>query len=191
MADPTDLATHAWAVQHGWTVSDGSGPRDAVLGELIAAGPVRLGKEHRPGGVLRGRFGLLDVVAFDIVFPLGRRLRSEYAVTAVPMLGAVPTLRLSPARFWKHRTGGLLHIPSGDAEFDTRWVLLAPEDGPQVRRLVGDPTVRGLLLGSDDGDEFWTAVGHVAAVRSQAHRPQLIEHHGRLLTAIAGALAAY
>ena len=68
-------------------------------------------------------------------------------------------------------------------------MLLAAEDGPQVRRLVGDPTVRGLLLGSDDGDEFWTAAGHVAVVRPGAHRPQLIEHHGRLLTAAVGALS--
>jgi hypothetical protein len=58
--------------------------------------------------------------------------------------------------------------------------------------------VRGLLLGSDDGDEFWTAGGGggwagggwVAAVRPDAHRPLLLEHHARLLTAVAGALAA-
>jgi hypothetical protein len=191
IADPADLmGAHAWALQRGWTVSDGSGPQDAVLRKLIAAGPVRLGKEHRPAGVMRGRFGSLDVVAFDVVFPLGRRVQVDYAVTAAPLLGSVPRLRLSPARLWKHGTAGLLQIPSGDPEFDLRWVLLAAEDGPQVRRLVGDPTVRGLLLGSDDGDEFWTAAGHVAAVRSFAHRPQLIEHHGRLLTAIVGALSA-
>jgi hypothetical protein len=191
VADPMDpYGAHVWAAQRGWTVSDGSAPQDAVLRELIAAGPVRLGKEHRPAGVMRGRLGLLEVVAFDVVFPLGRRVQFEYAVTAAPLLGTVPRLRLSPARLWKHATSGLLQIPSGDPEFDTRWVLLAAEDGPQVRRLVGDPTVRGLLVGSDDGDEFWTAAGHVAAVRPQAHRPLLIEHHGRLLTAIVGALSA-
>ena len=64
------------------------------------------------------------------------------------------------------------------------------EDGPQVRRLAQDPAVHGLLLGTDDGDEFWTGAGHVAAVRPDGHRPQLIEHHARLLTAIVGALAA-
>ena len=69
IADPPDLmGAHAWAVARGWTVSDGSAPQDAVLRELIAAGPVRLGKEHRPAGVMRGRFGSLDVVAFDVVF---------------------------------------------------------------------------------------------------------------------------
>jgi hypothetical protein len=105
------------------------------------------------------------------------------------VLGALPPLRLSPARFWKHRTGGLVQVPSGDPAFDTRWVLLAAEDGPAARALVGDATVRGLLLGSDDGDEFWTAAGHLAAIRPDGHRPQLIEHHARLLTAIVSALA--
>jgi hypothetical protein len=193
--DPFGL--RAWAVQRGWTASDGSGPGDAVLHDLLAAGPVRLGREHRPAGVLRGRYGTLDMVAFDVVFPLGRRLRYEYAVTAAPLLGSVPRLRLSPARFWKHGTGGLLQVPSGDPEFDARWTLLAAEDAPQVRRLAQDPTVRGLLLGSDDGDEFWTtgtgggwSGSFVAVVRPDAHRPLLLEHHARLLTAVVGALAA-
>ena len=76
----------------------------------------------------------------------------------------------------------------GETSNHMRWVLLATEDSPQVRRLAGDPTVRGLLLGSDDGDEFWTAAGHVAAIRPDAHRPVLLDHHGRLLTAVAAAL---
>src|SRR3712207_9572420 len=37
-----------WALQHGWTVSDGSGPEDAVLAEVLASAPVRPGKEARP-----------------------------------------------------------------------------------------------------------------------------------------------
>jgi hypothetical protein len=111
-------------------------------------------------------------------------------VTAAPLLGAVPTLRLSPARLWKHRIGGLLPVVSGNEAFDSRWQLLVAEDGPQVRRLAQDPAVQGLLLGTDDGDEFWTGAGYVAAVRPDGHRPLLIEHHARLLTAIVGALAA-
>jgi hypothetical protein len=186
--DPFGL--RAEAVQRGWTVSDGSGPGDAVLRDLLAAGPLRLGREHRPAGVVRGRWGTLDLVAFDVVHPLGRRTVFQYAVTAAPLLGAVPALRLSPARLWKHRTGGLVHVPSGDPEFDTRWTLLAAEDGPQVRRLVEDSTVRGLLLASDDGDEFWTAVGYLAVVRPDAHRPVLLDHHARLLAAVVAALAA-
>jgi hypothetical protein len=187
----TDPAgAQGWALQHGWTVSDGSEPEDAGLAELVASAPVRPGKEARAASVLRGRSASLELVAFDIAYPLGQLLVPKYAVTAAPLLGQVPGLRLSPARFWKHRTAGLLPIPSGDEAFDTRWMLLAAEDGPQVRRLSQDPAVHGLLLGSDDGDEFWTAAGHLAAIRPDGHRPQLLEHHARLLTAIVGALAA-
>jgi hypothetical protein len=187
----TDLVgAQGWALQHGWTISDGEGPQDAVLGDLIASAPVRPGKGARPASVLRGRAGTLELVAFDIAFPVGRSVVPKYAVTAAPLLGVVPILRLSPARFWRHRTGGLLPVPSGNEAFDARWLLLATEDGPQVRRLVQDPAVQGLLLGTDDGDEFWTGAGHLAAVRPDGHRPLLIEHHVRLLTALVGALAA-
>jgi hypothetical protein len=183
------LGAQGWALQHGWTISDGEAPQDAVLAELVATAPVRLGKDHRAASVLRGRSGTLELVAFDILFASGRYRVPEYAVTAAPLLVPLPYLRLTPARFWKHRTGGLLQIPSGDPEFDTRWVLLASEDTPAVRRLVQDLGLRALLLGSDDGDEFWTAAGHVAAIRPDGHRPELIEHHARLLGALVGALA--
>lgn len=187
----TDLVgAQGWALQHGWTISDGQGPQDAVLADLIASAPVRPGKEARAASVLRGRAGNLDVVAFDIAYPLGRTVVPKYAVTAAPLLGAVPGLRLSPARLWRHRTGGLVPVPSGNEAFDARWLLLAAEAGPQVRRLVQDPAVQGLLLGTDDGDEFWTGAGHLAAVRPDGHRPLLIEHHVRLLAALVAALAA-
>ena len=192
------VGAQGWAVQQGWEISDGTGPQDAGLALLIATAPTRLTRDHRPAGVMRGRFGALELVAFDVVYADKRRVVPEYAVTAAPVLSSVPSLRLSPARFWKHRTGGLLPIPSGDPEFDSRWVLLSSEDGPAVRRLVEDATVRGLLLGSDDGDEFWSASpdgagaysgGYVAAIRPDGHRPELIEHHARLLSAVVGALA--
>ncbi|HEY0404057.1 MAG TPA: hypothetical protein VGD09_18730 [Blastococcus sp.] len=187
----TDLVgAQGWALQHGWTISDGEGPEDAVLRDLMATSPVRPGKEARPASVLRGRAGALELVAFDIAYPLGKSLVPKYAVTAAPLLGTVPGLRLSPARFWRHRTGGLVPIVSGNDAFDARWLLLAAEDSPQVRRLVQDPAVQGLLLGTDDGDEFWTGAGFLAAVRPDGHRPQLIEHHTRLLAALVGALAA-
>ena len=183
------VGAQGWALQHGWEISDGTAPEDAVLAELVATAPVRATREHRPAGVMRGRAGALELVAFDIAFVDKRYTVPEYAVTAAPVLLPLPGLRLSPARFWRHRTGGLLHVPSGDAAFDARWVLLAAEDGPAVRRLVADETVRGLLLGSDDGDEFWSAAGHLAAVRPDGQRPELIEHHARLLTAMVAALA--
>ncbi|WP_409329385.1 hypothetical protein [Trujillonella humicola] len=192
------VGAQGWAVQQGWEVSDGTGPADAGLAVLLATAPTRLTRDHRPAGVMRGRYGALELVAFDVVFPDKRRVVPEYAITAAPVLATVPGFRLSPARFWKHRTGGLVPVASGDPEFEDRWVLLAAEDGPAVRRLVEDPTVRGLLLGSDDGDEFWSAPaggggmsgGYVAAIRPDGQRPELIEHHARLLAAVVGALAA-
>ena len=183
------VGAQGWALQQGWTVSDGDAPEDAVLRELVASAPVRPTKDHRPASVLRGRSGTLDLVAFDIVYVSGRYVVPQYAVTAAPLLGAVPGLRLSPARFWKHRISGLLPVPSGNEHFDTRWMLLAAEDSPQVRRLAQDPAVHALLLGSDDGDEFWTAAGHLAAIRPDGHRPQLLEHHARLLNALVTALS--
>ncbi len=182
------VGAQAWAVQNGWTISDGTAPEDAPLRDLIAAAPVRLSKDHRPAGVMRGRADALDMVAFDVLFASGRYAVPEYAVTAVPLLTPVPYFRLSPARFWKHRTGGLLPIESGDPAFDGRWVLYAAEDWPGVRRLAADATVRALLLNTDDGDEFWAAAGHVAAVRPDGHRPLLVEHHARLLTAVVRAV---
>jgi hypothetical protein len=187
-ADP--WGTQAWALSIGWVLSDGTAPEDAQLTALAQTAPVRPGKEDRAGRVLRGRGNGLDLVAFDIVSPVGRGEVSTHAVTAAPVLGAVPGFRLSPARMWRHGIGGLVQVPSPDPEFDQRWVLLATEDGPQVRRLVEDPVVRQLLLGSDDGDELWSAAGFVAAVRPDGNRPQLIEHHARLLAAVVGALAA-
>lgn len=188
--DSDPFGVRSWALHHGWSVSDGSGPEDAVLGELVATAPVRPSKDHRPAGVLRGRADALELVAFDVVYASGRYNVAEWAVTAAPVLGTLPQFRLSPARLWKHRIGGLLPIPSGNDAFDARWQLLAVEDGEQVRRLVADPAVQGLLLGSDDGDEFWTAAGYVAAIRPDGHRPQLVEHHARLLGAVVAALAA-
>lgn len=184
------VGAQGWALQRGWTISDGTAPEDAVLQPLIDSAPPRLSKDHRPGSVLRGRAGSLDVVAFDAVYMSGRLVVPEYAITAAPLLGSPPALRLSPARLWKHGIGGMVQIPSDDPDFDRRWMLLAAEDGPQVRRLAGDAAVRGLLLGTDDGDEFWTASGFLAAIRPDGHRPELIEHHTRLLTALVGALAA-
>jgi hypothetical protein len=178
-----------WALQHGWSITDGTGPQDAVLAELVASAPVRAGREHRAAGVLRGRAGNLELVAFDVVFPVGRGWHAQWAVTAAPLLTPLPAFRLSPARFWQHRTAGLQPLVSGNEAFDARWLLLAAEDSPELRRVAQDPGLQGLLLGSDDGDEFWSAAGFVAAIRPDGHRPSLIEHHARLLAAVVAALS--
>ncbi|SDG85572.1 hypothetical protein [Klenkia brasiliensis] len=183
-----DLAS--WGAAHGWTPSDGTAPEDGPLAELTRSAPVRPAKSEVPSNVLRGRADGVDLVAFDVVAPYGRGWVPTYAITAAPVLGHVPGFRLTPARFWRHGAGDLLQLPSGDQEFDTRWVLLAAEDSPVLRRLVEDPVVRQLLLGSDGGDELWSAAGFVAAVRPDGQRPLLVEHHARILVAVVGALAA-
>lgn len=183
------VGAQGWALQHGWSISDGTAPEDAPLRELITTAPVRLTKDHRPAGVMRGRADAMDMVAFDVLYASGRHVVPEYAITAVPLLTPVPYFRLAPARFWKHGIGGLSLVETGDPAFDTRWVLFTAEDGPAVRRLAADAAVRGLLLGTDDGDEFWAAAGHVAAIRPDGHRPALIEHHARLLTAVVRAVS--
>jgi hypothetical protein len=190
------VGAQGWALQHGWTITDGTAPQDAVLADVIASSPVRATKDHRAGNVLRGRAGGLELVAFDVVYASGRHVVPEYAVTAAPVLGQVPVFRLGPARFWRHGTGGLVPLASGDPAFDTRWLLLAGEDDPRLHRLAQDPAVHAVLLGSDDGDEFWSGSGRqsggegdfVAAIRPDGHRPPLLEHHARLLTAIVAAL---
>jgi hypothetical protein len=179
------VGVQGWALQHGWTISDGTAPEDAALGALIASAPAsRISTEHRPAGVIRGRADAVDLVAFDVAFFDRRSVIPQYAVTAAPLLTPVPYFRLAPARFWKHRTGGLQPVESGDPAFDARWVLYTAEDSPAVRRLAADATVRGMLLATDDGDEFWAAAGYVAAIRPDGHRPLLVEHHARLLTAV-------
>ena len=179
------VGVQGWALQHGWTISDGTAPEDAPLAELIASAPAsRISKEHRPAGVIRGRADAVDLVAFDVAFFDRRAVVPQYAITAAPLLMPLPYFRLAPARFWKHRTGGLQPVQSGDPAFDTRWVLYTAEDSPAVRRLAADATLRGLLLGTDDGDEIWAAAGYVAAIRPDGHRPLLVEHHARLLTAV-------
>src|SRR4051794_9369541 len=178
VVDPGDpYGLQAWAAQLGWSASDGTGPEDAALAELVHSAPVRPGKEDRPGHVLRGRGNGLDLVACDVLSPVGRGFVATAAITAAPLLGNVPGFRLSPARIWRHRTGGLLQIPGPDPEFDRRWVLLAAEDGPQVRRLVQDPLGRQLLLGSDDGDDLWSATGFVAAGRPGPNPPPPVQDH--------------
>jgi hypothetical protein len=179
-----------WARRHGWQAGDGTAPADAALAGLVATAPVPTTRRHHPAGVVRGHAGDLALVAFDVAYTDGRTTVPEHAVTAARV--DVPALLLSPARF-RRRARGLRRVPGGDAALDTRWVLLAgpgdEADGPAVRRLLTDATVRDLLLGSDDGDEVWSAAGHLAAVRPDGHRPALVEHHARLLTAMAAALA--
>ncbi|MGY1751228.1 hypothetical protein [Modestobacter sp. SYSU DS0511] len=57
--------------------------------------------------------------------------------------------------------------------------------------MAADPALRNTLLGTDDGDDIWTAAGHAAALRSDGHRPQLLAHHACLLAVVHRALTRY
>jgi hypothetical protein len=178
-ADPAGM--QAWARQQGRQVPEGTTPADAVLAELVVTAPVRTTRRHRPAGVVRARAGDREPVAFDVTFDVAfvvtfvdrRATVPEHAVTAVSAAPVpLPALRLSPVRFRRLRTGGLRPVPLADAAVAARWVLLAAGDGPAVRRLAADEAVRGLLLGSDDGDEFWSAAGPLSHRTADAGRPR-------------------
>ena len=164
------VGAQGWALQHGWTISDGSGPEDAVLARADRR-PRRCGRARTTAGERAARpVGQLDLVAFDVVYALGPLRRPAVrgdrrpAARRRPRAPALP----GPALEAPDRRAGARPRAANEA-FDPRWPLLAAEDGPQVRRLVQDPAVQGLLLGTDDGDEFWT--GGRARRRGPPRRP--------------------
>ncbi len=177
-----------WATGHGWSVTDGDSAEDAPLVDLIASAPMRLDPYHRARGVVHGQVGGRLMTAFEIVYERGRDRVRRYAVTAAPSLIPLPTLRLVPARFWSHKTGGMVALPSGDGAFDLRWTLLVAEDAPIARQLLTEP-VRALLLASEDKDEIWYAEGHLAIARTDNHHPDLLNWHAQVLSTLLAAVS--
>lgn len=177
-----------WAQGHGWSISDGDAAEDAGLVDLIASSPMRLDQWHRGRGVVRGQVGSWRMTAFEIVYERGRDQVRRYAVTAAPTLVPLPALRLVPARFWSHKTGGMMALPSGDEAFDARWTLLVAEDSPMARSLLAEP-VRALLLASEDRDEIWYGAGHFAIARPDNHYPDLLDWHTQVLSTLLSSLS--
>ncbi len=177
-----------WAHEHGWSVSDGDSVEDAPLADLVASAPMRLDGYHRARGVVRGQVGSWRMSAFEIVYERGRDAVRRYAVTAAPTLFPLPNLRLMPARFWAHGTGGMLSLPSGEEVFDSRWRLVADQDSYTARSLLGEP-VRSLLLASEDRDEIWSGAGHVAIARPDNHYPDLLGWHAQVLATLLAGLS--
>lgn len=180
---PEAMPLTDWAQQHGWSVSDGDAAEDAPLVDLIASAPMRLDPYHRARAVVRGQFGSWRMSAFEIVYERGRDRVRRYAVTAAPSLVPLPTVRLVPARFWAHKTGGMLALPSGDEVFDSRWTLLVAEDSAMVRSLAAE-SVRALLLASEDRDEIWYGAGQLAIARPDNHYPDLLTWHTKVLSTL-------
>lgn len=168
------------AERRGWAVHE----EDASLGAVLLEAPLRLTPEHRAAPVARGQVQSWELVAFDVVYlmPKGYYSRTLYAVTAVPVPIPLPVLRLAPRRFLTHGAAGLLLLPTGDDVFDTRWQVLADQDTPEVRGIVGEQLRAGLLDGPDL-DEMWTAAGHLAISRVDGHDDGLLDEHSGLLSA--------
>ena len=136
-------------------------PRAAGQGGPRGGGAARPG---RPAGPRRVRRRL------PVGQAVGRQVRRDRRAAA--RCGAGPAALPGAAVEAPHRRAGA--GAQRQRGFDSRWQLLAAEDGPQVRRLVQDPAVQGLLLGTDDGDEFWTGVGHPG--RRPPRRPPAAAH---------------
>ncbi len=185
---PEAPALAEWAQAHGWLSSDGDSAEDAPLVDLIASAPMRLDGYHHARGVVRGQLASWRMSAFEIVYERGRDRVKRYAVTAAPSLVPLPMLRLVPARFWSHKTGGMLALPSGDEVFDSRWTLLVAEDSAMARSLLAEP-VRALLLASEDRDEIWYGAGQVAIARTDNHYPDLLNWHAQVLSTLLAALS--
>jgi len=182
LADAVAATSHlrAAAERRGWPVHD----EDASLRVVLTEAPLRLSAEHRAAPVTRGRVQNWELVAFDVVYlmPNGHHSRPLYAVTAVPVPIPLPVVRVAPRRFLTHGGAGLLLLPSGDEAFDSRWRVLASQDTPEVRGLVGEQ-LRAALLDGPDLDELWTAAGHLAVSRVDGQHDGLIDEHSSVLSA--------
>lgn len=185
--EPGDPTAALWcsglaaaAERRGWPVQD----EDRTLDGLLAGAPLRLTAEHRAAPVLRGRAGTWDLVACDVryLMPRGDLSPAQYAVTAVPVLLPLPPIRIAPRRFLAHDSAGLLVVPTGEPDFDRRWRVLAAQDTPEVRALIG-PDLQAVLLDGPDIDEVWTAAGYLAASRADGHHDALLDAQAVLLTA--------
>ncbi|RBY77902.1 hypothetical protein DQ239_09275 [Blastococcus sp. TF02-09] len=188
-SDADRVGIRTWARRAGWEAVDGSGRRQRVADELVRSAPARrIGSDHHPRNVIAGSVDGLDVLAFDIAVSATTGWIAEWAVTAAAVPAGAPTVRLTPARLWLHDPDGLARLETGDERFDARWRVLGRDAG--ARQVADDAAVRQALLATDDGDDFWIAAGHLAALRPDGHRPLLLEHHLRLLAVIQRALGS-
>jgi hypothetical protein len=181
--------TAAWLRQHNWTPIDASDNRFSDAGELVRTAPARrIGDDHHPRNVRAGDAGQAQGLAFEIGVDAATGWIPEWAVTALTCAPSAPTVRWTPARLWSHNPTKLVQLPSGNADFDARWRILSTSDDELSRRVAADPAAQQALLATDDGDDTWTAAGHVAALRPDGHRPELLTHHLQLLSVLKGSL---
>ncbi|MGY1743423.1 MULTISPECIES: hypothetical protein [unclassified Blastococcus] len=189
-ADQPDRGGGAGWHPPDWRPVDRSDLEWSVAAELVRTAPARrIGDDHHPRDVRAGRIDDGGALAFEIAVSASTGWIVEWAVTALSWPSGAPRIRWTPARLWAHDHDGLVDLPSGDTRFDARWRVLGAADDPRARRLATAPAVQRALLATDDGDEIWTAAGHVAALRPDGHRAALLSHHVRLLAVLRAALA--
>ncbi|MGY1857279.1 hypothetical protein [Modestobacter sp. SYSU DS0290] len=182
--------TTSWSRRAGWAAAERTDARHRIAEELVRSAPARrIDADHHPRGLVAGSTGGLELLAFDIAVSARTGAVPEWAVTAVAVPEGVPTVRITPARLWRHDPRELVQLPTDDEALDARWRFLGGDE--RAVRVAADPALRQTLLATDDGDDIWTAAGHVAALRPDGHRPQLLEHHVRLLAVVHGALTRH
>ncbi|MPQ97111.1 hypothetical protein GB931_04050 [Modestobacter sp. I12A-02628] len=171
--------TRRRAAELGWAVPDSPGPLDDVVDALVASLPVHRDDDHHARHLVAAPDG--SALAFDVALGTSSGWFVEWAVTALALPAPAPVLRVTPARLSLVGPFRWRRVDSGDDELDARWRVLAGDDDPRAERFARDPDVRAALLGTDDGDDLWTAAGMLAAIRPDGHRPALLDHHLQLL----------
>ena len=136
-----------------------AGDRARPAGQGGAAGQ----RAARPGGHagarrLRHRLPAGPVAGAEVRGDRGARCSAPCRCCGCPRPGSGGT---APA--------GSSRSPAATRRSTPAGCCSRPRTSPQLRRLVQDPAVQGLLLGTDDGDEFWTGAGHRR--RDPARRP--------------------
>ena len=181
----TSSGAQGWALQHGWSISDGTGPQDAVLAELRGLG-ARAGRPRSTG-----RPACCAAAPAPRAGRLRRRLPGrprpgmpQWAVTAAPLLAAVPALPALPRPVLAAPDRrAAARWPAGTRR-STRAGCCSP---PRTRRscaaLVQDPAVQGCCWAATTATSSGPAAGHSPRPARRAPAA-LIEHHARLLTAV-------
>ena len=191
MVPPADTwGTQAWALSVGWLLSDGTGPEDAPLAALVherpgapgQGGPCRAGPA-RPGNGL-------DLVAFDIVSPMGRQ--SVARTRSLPPRCSAPS---PPSGCPRPGCGGTApaawcRCPARTRSSTAAGCCSRPRT---ARRCAGWSRTRWSASCCSAATTA-TSCGRPPASSPRsgptANRPQLIEHHARILAAVVAALAA-
>ncbi len=180
-ADPAGV--RAWCARHGWSAVDTPPP---VVAELLGSAPVPLGHEHVATGVRTGPADTWTALALDVQARTAHGVVPTWAVTAVGRPGVGDPWRLHPRRLQRFAVGPALPALDVPGPLGERW---SAAGSPALAALLAVPAVEQALLGTDDGDEVWATPTALAALRADGHRPDLVEHHLRLLTTLAGAEA--